>query len=117
MSKIFKIAKVLNEFTIVLNAGSNQGIKENQRFLVYTTDGDEVFDPDTKELLGKLEVVKGTGTVTFLQLKMCTIKSDRSSKYTINDAILSITSDKPNIGDKKDIPFNNPCIGDLVKSV
>ncbi|MCB2356920.1 hypothetical protein [Clostridium estertheticum] len=123
MSKTFKIVKVITGYEIVINAGSNKGIKENQRFLVYSTDGEEVFDPDTNEFLGNLEVTKGTGTVTSVQLKMCTIKSDRYSKYTPTDVIsdelmCGMTGEEPiKIGDKKRMPFISPQIGDLVKSV
>ena len=43
--------------------------------LVYG-EGGEIFDPDTKKPLGKLEIVKGTGRVVHVQPKMCTIRTD-----------------------------------------
>lgn len=114
MSKIFKVVKILDDnHKIVINAGTNQGIKENQRFLVYSLDGEEIFDPDTNELLGKLEVTKGTGTVTFLQEKMCTITSDMYEETPT----ISITYFVTKSDTKRHLCFNDAHIGDLVKSI
>lgn len=73
-----KVAKIIDEYTLVLNKGGRDGIKVGQRFLIYSI-GDEILDPDTKESLGILEIVKGTGRVIHLQEKMATIGSDMKS--------------------------------------
>ena len=70
-----KVAKVIDEYMLVINKGSDDGIKDGQRFLIYAI-GDEVTDPDTGEPLGKLEIVKGTGRVTHCQAKLSTVSSD-----------------------------------------
>lgn len=70
-----KVARVLDEYTLVINKGANDGIKAGHRFLVYSL-GEEIIDPDTQNSLGNLEVVKGTGKVTHIQPTMATIQSD-----------------------------------------
>ena len=55
-----KVVKLLDEYKIVINKGANDGIKVGQVFLVYKED-EELFDPDTNESLGRLEIVKGKG--------------------------------------------------------
>ncbi|MDU4952946.1 MULTISPECIES: hypothetical protein [Clostridium] len=118
MSKVFKIAKVINNYTVVINGGSSHGIKENQRFLIYSLNGEEIFDPDTKKLIGRLEIIKGSGTVTFLQENICTISSDKYRKTTKIEAIAFKGLDPDiEVADKTQLPFTNPEIGDLVKPI
>lgn len=73
-SLICKIASVIDEKTIVINKGSNDGIRMHQTFLVYRI-GDKVFDPDTGEDLGNIEIVLGRGSVSHVQDKMATLTS------------------------------------------
>lgn len=125
MAKIFKIAKIIDDYTLVINAGQNQNIKENQRFLIFSLDGDEVYDPDTNELLGCLEITKGTATAISVLEKMTVIKSDMYRTVTHLDltaslAISAISGENSNAlkpGDKKLVGFKNVKVGDLVKSV
>lgn len=121
MNKIFKIVEIIDSTKIVINAGSNEGIRENQRFLVYSLDGKEIIDPDTGKSLGNLEVVKGTGIASFIQEKMCTIISDMYTKY--NPLLAPVTTKKislypsSNFNDKVHISFKDIKIGDFVKPI
>ncbi|MEG1256858.1 hypothetical protein [Clostridium sp.] len=123
MKKFFKIVKIKSSTEIVINAGSEDGIKDYQRFLVYSLDGEEIIDPDTGKSLGNLEVVKGTGIATFIHEKMCTITSDMYSKYSELDITLrpSISpffdDNSPKVGDEKHLSFTDPKIGDFVKPI
>ena len=74
-NKEIRVARVLSDTRLVLNVGSEDGIKENSRFLVYTIDNEDIIDPVTGNSLGKLEYVKGDGHVIHLQDKMCTIET------------------------------------------
>ncbi len=73
-----RVAKVIDEYTIVINKGLDDGIKPGQRFLIFAF-GENIIDPDTKEDLGTLEIVRGTGKVTHLQEKIATVTSDMKS--------------------------------------
>ena len=74
-NKIFKIIKVSDDnLKIVINAGENKGIKIGMKFIVYAK-GEELFDPDTNESLGRLEITKGMGKVTHVQEKISTLES------------------------------------------
>ncbi|MAF31588.1 MAG: hypothetical protein CMF60_05230 [Magnetococcales bacterium] len=74
LPKNIKVAKVIDENRVVINKGSKDGVSRNQLFLVYEL-GDEIFDPDTKESLGKLENVKGTGRVISIQPKISVLEA------------------------------------------
>ncbi len=117
MSNTFHIAAIKSPTEIVINGGSFHGIKEGQRFLIYSLDGEEIFDPITKKSLGKLEVVKGTGKVTFVHENMCTITSDMYRKQTEIERLGHIGLFGQNSSDTIHQPFENPKVGDYVKRI
>jgi hypothetical protein len=121
-----KVAKVLDSFTLVINKGQTDGVKEGQRFLVYAY-GEEIVDPDTKTSLGRLEIVRGTGRVTHLQPTMATIKSDmntppsRSIRKIRHGSVYAIILDKAEeveeIVPGDAAPFERPGVGDVAKPI
>lgn len=123
MNKQLKVADVTNEYKVVINAGSDLGIQEGQRYLLYALSSEEILDPDTHESLGYLEIVKGTGKVIHVQERMSTIESDsyRTSSKTVsrkNPFMGAFGSTVEEIeSDKKHVPFENPEVGDLLKRI
>lgn len=53
----YKVIKLLNEKEILINYGSKQGAKENQKVRIYEL-GETIVDPDTNEPLGTLDIIK-----------------------------------------------------------
>ena len=51
-----KVAKILGSNEIVLNRGRNDGVRTGMVFEVFSPEGEEVWDPDTGETLGTVEV-------------------------------------------------------------
>ncbi len=68
--KIYKVIKIIDDTSIVINAGSDDGITTADRFEIFTT-GNEIKDPDTGEVLGTLDTIKETVSVDNLFPKMC----------------------------------------------
>lgn len=64
-----KIAKIVDEYSVILNIGSNHGVLPKMIFDIYDL-GDEIKDPDTGESLGKWEIVKGRVMVKHVQEKL-----------------------------------------------
>lgn len=126
----YYVAKIIDDYTIVINKGSKNGVKEGQRFLIYEI-GEEIFDPVTKESLGKLEIVKGTGKVAHLQENMATISSDMKAPPLRNIKRVRGSSQSSFWGlrsmfepdeieeqlPSEKIAFDNPKVGDLVKLI
>lgn len=84
-----KVIKIVDDYKIAINKGSNDGIKKNDTFIIFEK-GEELFDPDTKESLGYLEIPKLKMKVFNIQEKMSllesaetTIETDRKVKRTI----------------------------------
>ena len=74
---IAKVISVLDEYKVVINKGSNDGVTSEDVFLVYRL-GNELFDPDTKESLGVLEIVCGEGKPEHIQEKITTLKTSKT---------------------------------------
>ena len=121
---ICKVASIIDNKKIVINKGSNEGIHINQMFLIYKL-GDEIIDPDTKEILGQLEIVLGRGIVTHVQEKIATLTSNivkqgqtRVIKNPCKNALLNIIGGDQIITEPGDIePFNEVNIGDFAKPI
>jgi hypothetical protein len=126
MSKTIKVIKVIDENTVVINVGMNDKITKNYEFLLYEL-GEELFDPDTNESLGQLEVIKGTAVPTHIQDKVTTIKSNKyvyaSEKKKIitrGNGLASMFAGVEEIiepGEKTIQQFKDVKIGDLVKVI
>ena len=97
---------------MILNVGSDDGVSKGDLYLVYAL-GEEIFDPDSGESLGQIEILKGRGKVTHVQRKMCTLES--TSTRTIRRKMNSLLSSL--YGSEEDeaitISFDEPVVGDL----
>ncbi|GGX95794.1 hypothetical protein GCM10007160_24270 [Litchfieldella qijiaojingensis] len=72
-----KVATIIDKYRVVINRGANDGVRVGQRYLILNI-GDEIFDPDTGESLGQIEVVKGKGEVTHVQDRLATLQTIES---------------------------------------
>jgi len=123
MSKKIKVIKVIDNYTLVINSGSDDGVTDQYEFLVYSLD-EELFDPDTNESLGALENVKGIAIPIHIQNKMTTIKSNQYL-YSENKKIIKRSGGLTFGGNEEIIepkerrmqPFSNPEINDFVKII
>lgn len=81
-----RVVKVIDEYRLVINKGSDDGVTENNQFLIYHL-GEELFDPETKQSLGILELVCGEGKPEHIQEHLTTLvtskKETRQSKKIV----------------------------------
>lgn len=80
MTKLLKIAKILDEYNVVINGGASHGIEAGDEFQILDKKGSSVKDPDTGETIGHLDLIKATVKVTDVQEKMCICTSN---EYTM----------------------------------
>ena len=85
MGKQIRVVEIIDHERLALNVGSADGAEMHQRYLVYYVSKREIIDPETRESLGFLEVVRGTGKVTHVQPMLCTITSDMKESVTIRE--------------------------------
>ena len=124
------IAKVVlvqdYEFNLVINKGSDDGVEKGDRYLVYGI-GPELFDPDTNESLGQLEIVRGKGVVTHVQPRIATIRSIEKKIQQTRRIIREDTNPFSFLGKKvieetqpdsgEELPFEDPTKGDYAKPI
>ncbi|TRU93610.1 MAG: hypothetical protein EWV75_18135 [Microcystis wesenbergii Mw_QC_S_20081001_S30D] len=115
-----KVVKVIDDYKLVINRGEISGIREGQRMLVYNTSEEEIKDPQTGESLGYLDLVRGTGTIIFVQDKISIIETDQKKTYRkrIENSSLGLRSYKSEVVESDELkPFDNAQVGDLVKPI
>ena len=71
-NKIYKIVKIIDDETLVINAGSNDNIQCGDEFEIFEV-GEEINDPDTGAKLGTLDTIKETVQAinVFPQISVC----------------------------------------------
>lgn len=117
------VVKVKNDIRLVINVGSEHGIKEGDKFLVYHVDDEEMKDPITGESLGYLETVRGTGVAVHVQHKMTTIESNRKEKprkvvsRSGYGSLASLMGETVEYPEPELVPFDDPQLGDKVKKI
>ncbi len=90
MTSSYKIVKIISEYKVVVNAGSNSYINEGDTLEVFQP-GQEVTDPDTGESLGTLDFVKAKLRVVDVFPKMCVCENRDSEKKSIITIAQSFT--------------------------
>lgn len=109
--KQIQVAYIINNEQLVLNVGSDDGISEGQEFLIYGLSENDIIDPATNSSLGRLELVRGTGVVDYIQDKMCILKTNTIRK----SPTFSVT--KMLAGESNYVPFDSPKIGDYAREI
>ena len=69
-----KVAAIIDDTTLVLNIGSEQGVEEGMAFAIFALHG-EIADPDSGQPLGRWEAVKARVVATHVQPRLCTVRA------------------------------------------
>lgn len=70
----FKVVKIIDEYLIVVNYGKSQNAQKGDELEIFDI-GERVFDPETNEDLGTLDLYKGKITVVNVYDKISLCKS------------------------------------------
>jgi Flagellar assembly protein T, C-terminal domain len=117
------VVSVKSDISLVINLGSEHGIKEGDKFLIYHVDSEEMKDPITGESLGYLETIRGTGVADHVQPKMTTLKSNRKERprklvsRSGYGALASLMGGTVEYLEPETVPFDGPQVGDKVKKI
>jgi hypothetical protein len=85
------VARIFSPHHVALAAGTEQGVKEGMIFVIYAL-GETITDPETRESLGQLEIVKGRVRVFFIQEKLCQAETLTRTVTEIFDPLAGIRS-------------------------
>ena len=56
-SPTFRVVKIISDTEIVINAGTADGVDRSTQFEIFVP-GKPIIDPETKETLGNLDLIK-----------------------------------------------------------
>ncbi len=136
-----KVAKILDEYSIVINVGRDNDVVNGMVFVVFVQSDDEVKDPDSGDALGKLEHVKDYIIVSHVQDKFSTCvagekeassrEAESQGAQTLSGAMMAesmtvrpgggrISSEKLNVNTSQvtGVPQLGPIsVGDMVRAV
>lgn len=85
----FKVVRILDEYRIIINAGTINGVTSNSYFKI-TGAIDNVYDPDTQELLGTINGTKASVVPAEIFEKMCICKAKASSDIPLGEFSTSL---------------------------
>lgn len=123
-SIVGKVVRVLDDYTIVINRGTKDGVTKSDRYIIYNL-GDEIIEPDTNESLGRLELVCGEGKPSHIQENLTTLETakfevSKSKVIRKNGGWASLVGGtEEEIIDPQEIKiaFKDVIIGSLVKQI
>jgi len=75
-----KVARILTVRELVLNRGSDAGVQVGMRFAILNPKGQQILDPDTKEVLGNVELPKTFVKVITVDSKLSVARTFREFK-------------------------------------
>lgn len=122
MKNIYKVVKIVNEYKVVVNAGSNDLIQKGQCLEIFAP-GREVIDPDTNESLGVLDYVKAKLYVKDVFPKMSLCVNQDSETVSILTPTFQMERSLPLNVDSKEISGGFEGIdkkirvGDMVRTI
>lgn len=76
------VARILNDRDVAINIGSENGVRLGMYFDILDTNGEEIRDPETNEILGSIKRSKIRVKVTKLQPKLAVAST--FEKYKVN---------------------------------
>ncbi len=109
--KEYKVVKIIDSKTIIINAGFKDNISTGDEFKIYCI-GATIFDPETNEELGSLKVTKDIVYTYEVMEKMCMCKKKKLKNNALqygndllnvdpNDITGGLITEEPiRIGDK-----------------
>lgn len=78
-----KVAKVLNSHKVALNIGSQDGVTIGMYFDIMDPKGDNIVDPDSKEVLGSIERPKVRVKITKVQENIAVASTFKEKKKNV----------------------------------
>lgn len=87
-----KIARIIDERTLIINVGQQHGVTSGMRFVIYE-EGDQILDPDSGESLGAWEVVKGEVVARHVQERISVVETPPSEATPTSAPVSSLMAE------------------------
>lgn len=84
------VAKILNTRELIINRGSDNGVKAGMVFTVYDKKGENIKDPETGKLLGSIRRPKVDVRVTTVEPKLSIAQTFKSKRINVGGNATSL---------------------------
>lgn len=93
----YRIVKIIDDTSIVINAGKNNSINIGDEFEILGKNGEKVLDPLTGESLGEIDLIKGTVIARYVYPRMtiCSTEAISITSYYSNSILPSFIKEQP----------------------
>lgn len=99
MNNQFRVVKIIDDTSLIINGGSDNNVEVGDLMEIHGK-SETIFDPLTKEDLGKFDIVKDKLTVAKVYEKMCICETTYVSTYLptlLSNSIFSTKQKKMNV--------------------
>ena len=86
-----KMARVLSIREIALNKGSVDGVEIGMVFKILSSEGSEITDPDTGEVIGSVDLEKVSVRVTAVQEKVSVASTFRTRRVNVGGSGVALS--------------------------
>lgn len=95
MDKIWQVVKIINDYKIVINGGSNDLLKKGDELEIFIK-GEELIDPITHENLGTLDEIKAYIVIDdlFEKMSICRNAKNKPSPLFFSPQLSNQTPDR-----------------------
>lgn len=106
-----KVVKILDEYSVVVDVGSVNGVEEDMEFVIYE-EGEPIEDPDTGEEIGNIEFPKARVKPYHIMENMTVMESSETEIETydvgpsVNIPNFSDLTGKKKVRVKKELPLD-----------
>lgn len=108
-----KVVKVISASKVAINKGTSSKIEEDDYFLIYELDPDDIIDPETGKNLGKLEISKGHARVIHVQEELSTLECVNAEDIPTKSFFISTFRGR----DKTPSRFDGVKVGDFARRI
>lgn len=99
MNNQFRVVKIIDDTSLIINGGSDNNVEVGDLMEIHGK-SETIFDPLTKEDLGKFDIVKDKLTVAKVYEKMCICETTYVSTYLptlLSNSLFSTKQKKMNV--------------------
>ncbi len=99
MNNQFRVVKIIDDTSLIINGGSDNNVEVGDLMEIHGK-SENIFDPLTKEDLGKFDIVKDKLTVAKVYEKMCICETTYVSTYLptlLSNSLFSTKQKKMNV--------------------
>ncbi|WP_049825797.1 hypothetical protein [Tsukamurella paurometabola] len=109
------VARIIDDFSLVINRGSKHGVRTGMKFEVLDTDWADIVDPETDEVIGSMPMVKATLKASDVYEKMAVLET--FGRVTVGGMTPLGEAFGPRVERRERLKFSGKSLAEETKSI